>query len=84
MSRGLQTKISAEVRKLVDASITTFYLRAAKWEAEQGDLGKVVASEIRVVVGAFEEILNPRYMSEIEKRTAAMFRAYRKPEQTNQ
>jgi hypothetical protein len=36
----------------------TFRKRAATWEREQGELGKIVASEIRCVVDVFEEHLH--------------------------
>ena len=42
---------------LIEQSIAAFRVRADTWEREQGELGKIVASELRVVINCFDEML---------------------------
>lgn len=42
--------------KLIQDTIEALNKRADTWEAEQGELGRVVALEIREVIQAFEEV----------------------------
>ena len=46
-------------KRLVRQTISTFRKRAATWEANEGELGKIVASELRCVLDVFEELISP-------------------------
>jgi len=44
--------------RLVRQTVTAFRKRATTWEANEGELGNIVGSEIRNVVDTFERILS--------------------------
>lgn len=50
-------KLSAE--EILAMLGKTFEKRAKTWEQEEGEIGKIVAAEIRTVNDAYRETINP-------------------------